>query len=199
MNKKAVRLLQQVVLVHLLGIVLLVFWPTVEVKKPMHVKVVTCHVQASTPTKERQKPPVAKRVTAKHEETKVTSLRDKAAQALEKIQKNQPSSSRVSPLKGVASLAVESNFSDRGYIDELVERLQLLLKLPEYGEVTVQVTLDPLGSIVDFHIQSSKSLINQKYVQEKLPHLQLPKFSGELYGEKEHTFILVLHHSADGP
>lgn len=88
----------------------------------------------------------------------------------------------------------ESILSDRevGYVDELVSRLKLLLRLPEYGEVKVKLTLERSGKVAKVVINGSKSEANRKYVEKTLPSLNFPSFGNNFSTESSYTFTLVL-------
>lgn len=80
----------------------------------------------------------------------------------------------------------------RNYISELVSRLKLNLRLPEYGEVRIQLTLTRDGAVKKVSIVSAKSHQNKQYVLKTVPHLSFPKFGDNFEKEPEHTFSLNL-------
>lgn len=82
--------------------------------------------------------------------------------------------------------------AERTYYDELVSRLKLALKLPEFGEVKLQLTINRSGKVVSVKSVKSKSKKNSDYVQTSIPKLHLPPFGQNFSGEKEHTFRLTL-------
>lgn len=82
--------------------------------------------------------------------------------------------------------------AERTYYDELVSRLKLSLKLPEFGEVKLQLTINRSGKVVTVKSVKSKSKKNSDYIQKALPKLHLPSFGQNFAGEKEHTFRLTL-------
>lgn len=65
--------------------------------------------------------------------------------------------------------------------------LQAWLTLPEYGEVTIKLTLSPQGHVELIELIESKSKSNTKYVFEALQHAKLP-----IQLDSEKTFTLVL-------
>ncbi|MBS0635016.1 MAG: hypothetical protein JSR37_06105 [Verrucomicrobia bacterium] len=81
---------------------------------------------------------------------------------------------------------------ERTYYDELVSRLKLSLKLPDYGEVKLQLTVNRSGKVVSVKSVKSKSSKNSDYIQKALPKLHLPPFGQNFTGENEHTFRLTL-------
>ncbi|MCE5294953.1 MAG: hypothetical protein LLF94_10130 [Chlamydiales bacterium] len=81
---------------------------------------------------------------------------------------------------------------ERTYYDELVSRLKLALKLPEYGEVKLELTISRTGKVETVKSVKSKSSKNSDYVKKALPKLHLPPFGQNFPGEKDHTFRLTL-------
>lgn len=79
-----------------------------------------------------------------------------------------------------------------GYCEELVNRLQLMLRLPEYGEVKVLVTIDVNGGVKKVSIKESKSPLNKSYIEKNMPLVAFPSFGSNFPGEKDHTFYLAL-------
>lgn len=78
------------------------------------------------------------------------------------------------------------------YEDELVGRLQLLLRLPDYGNVRVRLRLARNGTVRGVEILSSESASNRVYVENTLPTLQFPAFGSQFKGEEVHEFLLTL-------
>lgn len=79
-----------------------------------------------------------------------------------------------------------------GYCEELVNRLQLMLRLPEYGEVKVLVTIDSNGVVRKVQIKESKSALNRSYIEKNMADVAFPCFGSNFPGEKDHTFFLAL-------
>ncbi len=82
--------------------------------------------------------------------------------------------------------------AERTYYDELVSRLKLSLKLPEYGEVKLQLTILRSGKVSSIKSITSKSTKNSEYIKNALPKAHLPPFGQNFPNEKEHTFKLTL-------
>lgn len=78
------------------------------------------------------------------------------------------------------------------YIEELSHRLQLYLQLPEYGEVTISLTLLRSGKLIENKILKSESTKNSLYVAKNLPKISFPPFGRNFNGEKQHTFSIQL-------
>lgn len=84
--------------------------------------------------------------------------------------------------------------SDReiGYRDELAGRLKLLLRLPEYGDVKIKLTLERSGKVADVAIVSSENAANSKYIEKKLPEISFPAFGGDFGSAQQYTFSITL-------
>lgn len=78
------------------------------------------------------------------------------------------------------------------YSRELSQRLKLLLKLPEYGEVEVNLTLSRSGKVIAVKCLKYKSTKNARYLEKKLPESTFPGFGDHFPSEQEHTFHLHL-------
>ncbi|MBN4067263.1 hypothetical protein JYU14_04185 [Simkania negevensis] len=79
-----------------------------------------------------------------------------------------------------------------GYQDELIQRLRLLLRLPEYGNVTVRLTLSRDGSVEQMEIVDAKSTQNKEYIAQKLPAVKFPGFGSHFGTAQQHIFTLTL-------
>lgn len=79
-----------------------------------------------------------------------------------------------------------------GYEEELVTRLRLLLRLPEYGAVRVSMVLNRKGQVQKVSILSTESLKNQDYIEKTLPGIVFPGFVAHFEGEEQHEFIISL-------
>ena len=77
------------------------------------------------------------------------------------------------------------------YADALPEYLHEELRLPEYGEVKMQITLRSDGSVVRLVVLHAASAKNRGYLERCLPGLHFPPFYGALVGVKEQTFVLT--------
>ena len=84
--------------------------------------------------------------------------------------------------------------SDRevSYRDELAGRLKLLLRLPEYGEVKIKLTLDHMGKVVKVSVSHSESELNKKYIEKTLPGLSFPAFGTRFGDADQYTFSITL-------
>lgn len=78
------------------------------------------------------------------------------------------------------------------YYDELASRLKLLLRLPEYGEVKIKLTLERSGKFVKVMIVSAESSGNKKYVEKTIPTLTFPSFGSNFDEAAQYTFVISL-------
>lgn len=81
---------------------------------------------------------------------------------------------------------------EANYREEVACRLKILLKLPEYGEVKVKLTLERSGKVAKVIIDSSESEVNRNYIQKTLPTLTFPPFGTYFGSVSEYTFSITL-------
>ena len=115
-------------------------------------------------------------------------LLNTARQALQNLQK---------PVTVEASKSFENPSSHaitapQPYDQILGQRLHQWLRLPEYGEVTIQLTLNRDGTVAKALVVKAESETNRTYIQQQLPHLRFPTFGKQFPGEETHAFLLVL-------
>jgi hypothetical protein len=130
------------------------------------------------------------------------ALLEKAKETLANIQapalQDNPSLKEKESFKSLAfvSSSVLKNIhpmeSDLNYQDELKSHLKLLLKLPETGNVIIDLTLDRMGMVKKVVIIEAISPSNRKYIEKTLPLLKLPPFGIYFKGVGERTFRLEL-------
>lgn len=147
--------------------------------------------------------------TKKDLNAKQQQLLAKAQESLAKIKQPSISSSKASSEKkdslklpeAIKNLHVDtlfinnlSHFNDqeRGYHEELANRLRLFLKLPEQGEVKVKLTLERSGQVKRVVIESSQSLLNRQYVEKQLVLMNFPQFGNNFEGSVDYTFAISL-------
>ncbi len=118
------------------------------------------------------------------------------AKASSKAITSSPSSISSLAAESLVAIDAEDTASctpgERSYYDELVRRLKLSLKLPEYGEVKLKLLISRQGAVVSLQNVKSKSKKNADYIEKAVPKLHLPPFGQNFPGEKEHTFRLTL-------
>ncbi|MDB6081909.1 MAG: tolA [Chlamydiia bacterium] len=108
--------------------------------------------------------------------------------------------SKIASLASASCVAITSEPTDgsrltgqeRSYEGELVSRLKLSLRLPDYGEVKIKLTLSRQGKVTKVTVISAKSARNKEYVQKMLPSISFPRFGSSFEGKEEHTFQLSL-------
>lgn len=147
-------------------------------------------------TKEVKKPaPEIKKVHAPAKPA-VERKNDLVALAKEKIGKIAPSSDKIlkSSLeeiitpKAIEHFQSELSIKEHAYRDELASRLKLHLKLPEYGNVKIELRVEPSGKMVHFKILNYESALNAEYIEKNLPKVKFPSFKGsEIY---EFTIVM---------
>lgn len=81
---------------------------------------------------------------------------------------------------------------ESAYRDELAKRLRLYLKLPEYGEVKIKLTVDRLGAVIFVKVLSFQSAKNASFIEQNLPKLKMPSFGDNFKGSSNHDFTIVL-------
>ncbi len=155
-------------------------------------------VKKSAPPK-KSKPPVKKaeakakpqKKVSQHEERKG----DLIAQARERLSQVGKTSKKIDQAKGVESLKIdslESGVEDHGYYTLLAGALRQNLRLPEFGEVKIHLTLDCQGKVIHVKIVNAQNENNQRYVEKVLPKVVFPPFEKAFKNEKEHTFTITL-------
>jgi colicin import membrane protein len=93
----------------------------------------------------------------------------------------------------LGSLEIDSlSSSSVSYEHELVNRLKLLLRLPQYGEVEIDLTLERSGKVAKIKILSAENSVNRQHVEKNVPTLVFPPFGNSFDGEKQHTFRIKL-------
>lgn len=155
---------------------------------------------------ERQKKLEIEQQAAKAKQQKLLS---QAQETIAKIDKSRDKISRTNlpdpgfvPPGAISSLQIDS-FADYGskqqlssqeasYRDELASRLKLLLKLPEYGEVKIKLTLERSGKVAKVVIISAASAANRKHVEKTLPTLTFPAFGANFDQSSQFTFSITL-------
>lgn len=82
---------------------------------------------------------------------------------------------------------------ESSYRDEIAHRLRLGLRLPEYGEVKIKLTLERSGKVSLVQIVSSKNAKNKQYVEKTVPTLTFPSFGDNFDGSQDYTFVICLN------
>ncbi len=79
----------------------------------------------------------------------------------------------------------EGSFTPDICVESLVSCLQEQLHVPDYGEVTVDVTIAQDGRVMRMIIVQAESEKNRQYIEQHLPHVRFPKL------EKQQSFTLT--------
>jgi outer membrane biosynthesis protein TonB len=145
------------------------------------------------------KPVVAKKETPKPPAPKPTVDLSKARESLAAL-KNQPQETSVARSNvviptlapSVASLPQTSDPTELSYNDDLIVRLRSLLRLPEYGDVKVSLTIDRSGKVLAFEVLQSENAANKRYVDLHLPRCKFADFGKHFADENSKTFQLTL-------
>lgn len=141
-------------------------------------------------TKKKDKP-LQQKTDSKQEELKGNLI----AQARERLNRLGKSSKSIDQAKGVESLkidSIEGGAEDQGYYSQLAACLRQNLRLPEFGEVRVHLTIDCMGKAIRVKIVNSQNENNRRYVEKVLPKVGFPPFDKAFKNEKEHTFSITL-------
>jgi len=138
--------------------------------------------------------------TVRHNE-----LLDQLKETIEKIDQTSHSISRTQITaipKAIEQLHVDtksynneiwsSDISDTPYRDVLINRLRTSLKLPEFGEVKIILTIRRDGNVRNMSIVNTESITNKNYVEKVLPLFVFPPFGMFFKGEDSRTFSIVL-------
>lgn len=143
-------------------------------KAPPAKKEIPKPVTPSAPKKEASSFKKDKLKEAKERMAKVNS---------QKSEKNEPLN--ASPERKVLGELNANKISDLkltsalSHKDEVALVLKRELKLPEYGEVEISLTLKNNGQLVKVEIVKTKSEVNSLYIKEGMSHLKFPPSKNE--------------------
>lgn len=87
-----------------------------------------------------------------------------------------------------ATLSVKES----AYKDELRSRLKLMLKLPQYGDVKIKLTINRQGKVSDLKVISAANQMNKEYIEKNLKKMNLPPFGSNFPGEESYTFTITI-------
>lgn len=142
----------------------------------------------------RKKEAVKRRETIKRQETKHEKKKHLFAEAKKKLEKIR-SSPKLDDLAIVHSLEVDA-VEISGYEEVLSFHLRQVLRLPEFGQVNVKLTVDSEGHVVSVEMIGTESVLNSKYLEKALPSIQFPPFGKHFHNEAKHTFLVTLTNDA---
>lgn len=157
--------------------------------------------------KKRQQ--AAEEATRKIQQAAQAEVQKKQAAAMEKFAQLSQSWDKVSAVKvaqvdeGAAprhleTLQIDALPSDSAipmetsYRDELAYRLKHTLKMPDYGQVKIKLTLERSGKVANVQIVSSESAKNKQYVEKMIPTLVFPPFGTRFQDAKQYSFMITL-------
>lgn len=101
---------------------------------------------------------------------------------------------RIDPSASATSSSPESfDFMDstESYAEYLAFFLKQELKLPDFGEVKVEITLNKDGSVEKCLVLNSESIKNRRYLEERLPKLTFPNFKTNKTSKEKQHFVLT--------
>ena len=67
-----------------------------------------------------------------------------------------------------------------------------MLRLPEFGEVKIKLTLERTGRVIKVQVLNAESELNRKYIEKEIESLALPPFGNNFKGMTEFTFSITL-------
>jgi hypothetical protein len=176
--------------------------PTVKQKPDQKPSPIT--TKKPEPPQKNVKKEIAKEEKKTVELTQREKILQKAKENVAKLQKTRdnlkPAKKPVSPeledVGFIKSLSIDNKESvsaaETGYYGALTGRLRQTLRLPEYGDVKVMLTLDREGKVISIETAPSKSENNRKYVEATLNKVQFPPFGKNFQGENKRTFSIKL-------
>lgn len=122
------------------------------------------------------------------------SLLEKARKSMGQLQPQ--TAAGLLPMEEISAIPMSVQSTDFAaiaptYIEEIASILKLLLRLPEYAEVEMALTISRMGKVLRVNLCSSSSC-NSKYIQEHVKTISFPPFGKAFPGEQEHTFSIKL-------
>lgn len=156
-------------------------------------------VKNSSPPKPQEKPPVQIEKTVVQQQRQAAAAKAKAA--LSQLRQD-PIASTLPMVSELTVPVLKSDSAETStpvgikaeasYVDGMIARLRTLLRLPEYGEVTLMVTLDRSGQVSNHRVAKAESEANRRYVEKMILGCKFSDFGCHFEGETEHSFTLVL-------
>lgn len=181
-------------------------------KKHAPAKIVPKKTSPKPSTKNPSKPltttkPAQNKTEQKKEAHFNTQKNELILKAKEKINKVQspiksigttpaiPSENLIGNLQTEFSNSKVGNLGSPGemtYNDLLIYRLKNQLKMPEFGNIEIQLTLSRNGKLISLNILTKENSKNRAYIENNLPKLTFPPFGNNFIGESQHTFFITL-------
>ncbi len=169
--------------------------PKLSAKKPAQKKENPAEKPKKPVKKEMPKPPKKQEVQKKEELLSKQEIKE-LEEVLGLIEGKQKTTSHKTPsIKEPSSFPSQEKekaweFDLSGsYQEELISHLHSSLNLPEYGDVSIELTLRSDGYVTKVVVLKAESVKNRKYLETHLPLLRFPPLQGGV--EKEKTFKLT--------
>jgi hypothetical protein len=111
----------------------------------------------------------------------------------QKIAKLQSDSLPFVDCQGSAAFSV----GESCYVDDLVRRIKMQLKLPEVGQVQIELTITRGGEVEVVRVKRSSSKKNEQSLLSKIHRLKFAPFKENFKGELRHTFSIILSNEVE--
>lgn len=161
--------------------------------EPTKIKKAAPKAPTKTPAKKVEQPKKANPTNEKQKE--MLKQAQKLMNQLERAQTKSVTTQIAIPSK-ISSLQIDSladeNLGDANYRDEIAAYLKYQLKLPEYGEVKLRLTLARSGLVSKIEVLQSKSSLNKNYVEMQVPNLKFPSFGNLFNQANQYSFTILL-------
>lgn len=97
-------------------------------------------------------------------------------------------------IDAIGDLSNEGSYSTKemSYIDELILRLKLSLRLPTHGDVKIKLTLFRSGKVDKLQIVKSESDANRRYIEKEIPKMTFQHFGNNFKDDKTYTFLITI-------
>jgi hypothetical protein len=104
----------------------------------------------------------------------------------------------ISSLKIDSFLAEGDTFTKAGktemtYLENVSYCLKKRLRLPDYGFVSIKLTIEKTGKVTRVEIVKSGSSLNKAYIEKELPKLIFSPFGSQFQGVDHYTFLITIH------
>lgn len=93
------------------------------------------------------------------------------------------------------TVSTELSTKEINYRDEIAYRLRSALKLPDYGEIKIKLTLDRTGKVTQVQTLKAESNQNKQYIEKTVPSLIFPPFGSNFAEASHYTFLITLNNA----
>lgn len=178
--------------------------PKVKNKKDTVVKNLKAKPALTKPSEKKPPAPVLSKIDPKEEAIKASQrkLLAKAREKTNKIDLAQDKLIATASLENpgapsrIETLHIETTASlsekELSYRNELAHRIKMLLKLPQYGDIQIKLTVDRSGNVLNMQVLTSESKENKSYIEKTLPKLKMPSFGDHFGGDVQQTFTITM-------